>query len=86
MKLESAKRYQFQWNKTTKDIETRYIDRTVNSTLDSRRDVVGYDTKPFGFKKQKASKQPDNDACVFSLKIIIFHQMEQEEKINLSQK
>lgn len=35
--LESEKRYQFTWNHTTKAVETRYISRTVQSTLDPKK-------------------------------------------------
>ena len=49
--LESEKRYQFTWNKTTKDIETKYVSRSVQSTLDSKRIVLdNYDTRPFGYE------------------------------------
>ena len=49
--LTSEKRYQFVWNQTTKDVETRYISRSVKSTLDSKRELVPitYDTLPFGY-------------------------------------
>ena len=48
--LKSAKRHQFVWNEKTKDIETRYIARTVRKTIDSKRAPVGeYDTVPFGW-------------------------------------
>ena len=32
--IESEKRFQFVWNQSTKDIETRYISRSVRSTFD----------------------------------------------------
>ena len=49
--LESEKRYQFTWNKSTKDIETKYVSRSVHSTLDSKRIVLdNYDTRPFGYE------------------------------------
>ena len=48
--LKSAKRHQLVWNEKTKDIETRYISRTVRKTIDSRRTPVGkFDTVPFGW-------------------------------------
>jgi hypothetical protein len=51
LKIESEKRYQFTWNKTTKDIETKYVSRSVQSTLDSKRIVLdNYDTRPFGYE------------------------------------
>jgi len=51
--IKTEKRYQFIWNQTTKDVETRYIPRTVKPTLDSKRTLVEgtYDTVPFGYKK-----------------------------------
>ena len=50
--ISSEKRFQFVWNGQTKDIETRYISRTVRPTLDLKRAaVVGTPyTVPFGFK------------------------------------
>jgi hypothetical protein len=50
--LESQKRYQFTWNKTTKDIETKYLSRTVNSTINTKRILLeNYDTLPFGYEE-----------------------------------
>ena len=49
--LKSESRYQFTWNKTTKDIETKYVSRSASSTIDSKRIILdNYDTLPFGFK------------------------------------
>ena len=48
--LTSAKRHQFVWNEKNKNIETRYIARTVRKTIDSKRVAVGpYETVPFGW-------------------------------------
>ena len=50
VKVESEKRFQFTWNNKTKDIETKYISRTVRATTDTKRVVLGnYDTFPFGY-------------------------------------
>jgi len=48
-KIESEKRFQFTWNKITKDIETKYISRTVKATMDSKRIIVDNDSYPFGY-------------------------------------
>ena len=49
--LTSEKRYQFTWNKTTKDIETKYVSRSASSTIDSKRILLdNYDTLPMGYK------------------------------------
>ena len=46
------KRYQFTWNPKTKDIETRYVSRSVQSTIDSKRTMLSkYDSTPFGYEK-----------------------------------
>ena len=47
--IQTEKRFQFIWNQTTKDIETRYIPRTVKPTLDLKRSIVEgtCDTVPF---------------------------------------
>ena len=45
------RRYQFTWNKSTKDIEIKYVPRSVKSTMDSKRIVLdNYDTRPFGYE------------------------------------
>ena len=50
--LESQKRYQVTWNKTTKDIETKYLSRTVNSTINTKRILLeNFDTLPFGYEE-----------------------------------
>jgi hypothetical protein len=52
VKLVSEKRYQFTWNSHTKDIETKYLSRTVQSTVDTKRILLdNYDTLPFGYQK-----------------------------------
>ena len=49
--LKSEERHQFTWNKTSKDVETKYISRTVNSTIDSKRtSLENYETLPYGYK------------------------------------
>ena len=51
VQLESAKRHQCIWNKN-KDIETRHISRTTQSTLNSKRIVLdNHDTLPFGYEE-----------------------------------
>ena len=52
LSLESEKIYQFTWNPKTKDIETRYVSRSVQSTIDSKRTILSnFDTLPFGYEK-----------------------------------
>ena len=47
--ITSEKRYQFSWNTKTKDIETKYMSRTFEGTIDSKRNVLpNNDTLPFG--------------------------------------
>ena len=49
IKLESEKRFQFGWDNKTKDIETKYVSRTVQPTVDTKREVLpNYDTLPLG--------------------------------------
>ena len=45
-KLQSASRYQFQWDRKTKDVKTGQISRSIHSTLNSKRNLNGYDTTP----------------------------------------
>jgi len=51
IKLESAERFQFSWDNKTKDVETKYVSRTVKPTVDTKRIVLdNYDTLPFGYQ------------------------------------
>ena len=47
--IESTKRFQFKWDTKTKDIVTTYVSRNIKSTIKEKRNVDGFDTKPFGF-------------------------------------
>ena len=48
--LESAKRFQFVWNKD-KNIETRYISRSAKQTTDTKRILLSnHFTMPFGYE------------------------------------
>jgi hypothetical protein len=49
--LDSEKRFQFKWGDQTKDITTRYISRSIKSTIKEKRNINGYDTLPFGYVK-----------------------------------
>ena len=44
--LKSESRYQFLWDRKTKEVITGYISRSIHSTLNSKRDLNGYDTTP----------------------------------------
>ena len=49
IKVESEKRFQFGWNNKSKDIETKYVSRTVRQTVNTKREVLpNYDTLPIG--------------------------------------
>ena len=48
--LDTAKRFQFSWDGKTKDVVTKFISRSIKSTVNEKRTIDGYDTKPFGFK------------------------------------
>jgi hypothetical protein len=47
--IKSSKRHQFRWSDTTKDIITKFIDRSIRATIGEKRRVEGYDTVPFGY-------------------------------------
>ena len=50
-KIESEKRFQYTWDGKSKDIQTRYVSRSVQSTIDTKRTPVdNYDTYPFGYE------------------------------------
>ena len=53
--LQSEARYQFQWYPKSKNIITGQISRSIHSTINSKRDLDGYDTTPKGFKKLRVA-------------------------------
>ena len=50
-KQEGEKRFRFRWDNKTKDVETKYISRTVRATADTKRIVLeNRDSLPFGYQ------------------------------------
>ena len=49
LSIESEKRFQFKWDTNTKDILTKYVSRSIKSTVKEKRTIDGFDTLPFGF-------------------------------------
>ena len=49
--IKSEERHQFKWDKKSKDIITKYIGRSIKSTMNEKRFIDGYDSLPFGFVK-----------------------------------
>ena len=47
--IQTQKRFQFRWETCSKDIVTHYISKSIKSTLKEKRQLDGYDSKPFGF-------------------------------------
>jgi hypothetical protein len=54
--IKSDKRYTFRWDVKSKDVITQFISRSIRSTVNSKRTIVGYETLPFGYE-QEESKQ-----------------------------
>ena len=48
--IQPEKRFQFKWETETKNIVTKYVSRSVRSTLKEKRTVIGYDSVPLGFE------------------------------------
>jgi hypothetical protein len=48
--LISAPKFQFTWDNKTKDVITKYISRSIRSTINEKRNIIGFDTLPFGFE------------------------------------
>ena len=49
-----TKRFTFKWEEDTKDVITKYIERTIKSTAHEKRDIDindKYNTLPYGYKK-----------------------------------
>ena len=51
MSIESKKRFQFKWDTNTKDILTKYVSRSIKSTVKEKRTIDGFDTLPFGYQQ-----------------------------------
>ena len=50
----TAKRFTFKWEEETKDVITKYIERTIKSTAHEKRDIDNnnkYNTLPYGYNK-----------------------------------
>ena len=47
--IDTEERYQFQWDRETKQIRTIEMKRKIQSTIHTKRNVVGLDTLPYGF-------------------------------------
>jgi hypothetical protein len=54
--IKSEERYTFRWDSISKDVITKFLSRSVRSTVNSKRTIDGYDTLPFGYE-QEESKQ-----------------------------
>jgi hypothetical protein len=54
--IKSEERYTFRWLAKTKEVVTQFISRSIRSTVNSKRTIVGYETLPFGYE-QEESKQ-----------------------------
>ena len=50
LEMKSANRHQFKWGSNTKDIITKYISRSIKSTVKEKRTVDGFDTLPYGYE------------------------------------
>ena len=46
----STERFQFKTDPRTKEIITKYIKRSVKSTIGEKRSTDGFETLPFGFE------------------------------------
>jgi hypothetical protein len=54
--IKSEERYTFSWDAKSKDVVKQFLSRSIRSTVNSKRTIVGYDTVPFGYE-QEESKQ-----------------------------
>ena len=54
--IKSEDRYTFRWDAKSKDIVTKFIGRSIRSTVNSKRTIDGWGTLPFGYE-QEESKQ-----------------------------
>ena len=49
--IHTAERYQFKWDGVTKDIVTKFISRSIHSTMSEKRTINGYDSVPYGYEE-----------------------------------
>ena len=49
LKIDTIPRFTFSWDPLTKDVITKYIARSVRSTISGKRNIKGFDTEPFGY-------------------------------------
>ncbi len=47
--LKSAKRFTFSTDPKTREVVTRYLERSIRCTMQEKRTIFGYDTRPFGY-------------------------------------
>ena len=45
----SKERFQFKWDTEAKDIITNNVSRNIESTVKEKRNIDGFDSKPFGW-------------------------------------
>jgi hypothetical protein len=56
--IESAVRFQFSWGSLSsgyREIITKFIKKSIKSTVKDKLDIHGYDTLPFGYNMQLAN-------------------------------
>ena len=51
--IKTARRFTFAWIQSTKEVVTKFISKSIRSTVSSKRTVVGYETRPFGFVEKE---------------------------------
>jgi len=47
--IKSKERFQFKWDTEAKDIITNNVSRNIESTVKEKRNIDGFDSKPFGW-------------------------------------
>ena len=54
--IKSEDRYTFSWEKASKNVITKFIGRSLRSTVSSKRTIMAYDTLPFGYEKEEGEQ------------------------------
>ena len=49
--IETVPRYQFIWDRETKQIKTIEMSKKIQSTIHTKRNVDGMDTLPYGYQE-----------------------------------
>ena len=54
--IKSEDRYTFRWDAKNKDVVTKFLSRSIRSTVNSKRTIDGWGTLPFGYEQEEGKQ------------------------------